>query len=174
MPGSAAGGSFSGPPLGPSWVCRKAVVAHLLLQDGAVTFPDQAYVPNGLLGRLSGMRLFSVQFVLDYVQLRFDGRTPDTPVLNCYAMPAVTAQAGHFVDGQPGYADALRSLIPGVVARTQEATGLGLRIELDTGSAVLHPPAGDLAGPEIALLLGFEDRQWMCWRPGEESFEDLA
>jgi hypothetical protein len=139
-----------------------------------VTFPDQAYVPNGLLGRLSGMRLFSVQFVLDYVQLRFDGPTPDMPVLNCYAMPAVTAQAGHFVDGQPGYADALRSLIPGVVARTQEATGLGLRIELDTGSAVLHPPAGDLAGPEIALLFGFEDRQWMCWRPGEESFEDLA
>jgi hypothetical protein len=74
-------------------------------------------------------------------------------------MPAVTAQAGRFGDGQPGYGDALRSLICGVVARTQEATGLGLRIELDTGSAVLHPPAGDLAGPEIPLLPGFEDRQ---------------
>ena len=137
-------------------------------------FPGQAYVPPGLLGRLSGMRLFSVQFVLDYVQFRFGGRTPDMPVLSCNVMPAVTVQAGHFADGQPGYADALRSLIPGVVARTQEATGLGLRIELDNGPVVLHPPAGDLAGPEIALLPGFEDRQWMCWRPGGESFEDLA
>ncbi len=105
--------------------------------------PDQAYVPNGLPGRLGGMRLFSVQFVLDYVQLRFDGPTPDMPV---------TARAGHFADGQPGYGDALRSLIPGVVARAQEATGLGLRIGRDTGSAVLHPPARDLAGPQIALL----------------------
>jgi hypothetical protein len=96
------------------------------------------------------------------------------PILNCYAMPAVTAQADRFVDGQRGYGDAQRSLIPGVVTRTQEATGLGLRIELDTGSAVLYPPAGDLAGPEIALLPGFEDRQCMCWRPGGESFEDLA
>jgi hypothetical protein len=48
------------------------------------------------------VRLFSVQFVLDYVRLRFDGPTPDMPVLNCYAMPAVMAQAGHFADGQPG------------------------------------------------------------------------
>lgn len=41
------------------------------------------YVPNELLGRLVRCRLYSVQFVLDYVQLRFDGSTPDMPVLNC-------------------------------------------------------------------------------------------
>ncbi len=41
------------------------------------------YVWNDLLGRLVGCRLYSVQFVLDYVQLRFDGPTRDEPVLNC-------------------------------------------------------------------------------------------
>jgi hypothetical protein len=55
-----------------------------------------------------------------------------------------------------------------VFHRQQRITGIA------HGSAALYPPAGDLAGPEIALLPGFEDRQWMCWRPGEESFEDLA
>ena len=31
------------------------------------------YVSNELLSRLIGFRLYSVQFVMDYVQLRFDG-----------------------------------------------------------------------------------------------------
>lgn len=115
-----------------------------------------------------------MQSVLDYVQLGFEGPTPDMPVLNCYTMPAVTVQAARFADRQPGCADALRSMIPGAAARPGEAAGLGLRIELDTSSAVLHPPAGDLAGPEIALLPASDTGKWMDWRPGGESFEDLA
>ena len=31
-----------------------------------------------------------------------------------------------------------------------------------------------MLGPEIALLSGFVDGRWMCWRPGEESFDDLV
>jgi hypothetical protein len=34
------------------------------------------------LSRLIGCRLYSVEFVMDYVQLRFDGPTEDMPVLN--------------------------------------------------------------------------------------------
>lgn len=134
----------------------------------------QAYVPNELLGRLVGLRLYSVQFVMDHVQLRFDGPSPDMPVLNCDVMPAVELGSETLVDGQIGYADALRSLIPGVVRRTEEGTGIGLRIAFDAGTIAVHPAREDLTGPEIALLGGFEDRRWMCWRPGEESFQDLA
>lgn len=132
------------------------------------------YEPNGLLGRLVGFRLFCVQFVLDYVQLRFDGPAEDMPILNCDALPAVTISGHTVTDGLPGYADALRALIPGTVLHTQEATGIGLRIELDSGDLTLHPTRSELVGPEIAILNGFTDRRWMCWRPGEDSFEDLA
>lgn len=55
-----------------------------------------------------------------------------------------------------------------------EETGHGLRIDFDEGTICLHPGIDDLSGPEIALLTGFEDGGWMCWRPGKESFEDLA
>ncbi len=132
------------------------------------------YEPNELLGRLVGFRLYSVQFVMDYVQLHFDGPTKDMPILNCDVMPAVTISGHTVTDGLPGYADALRSLISGTVMHTEEATGIGLTIELDNGRVVLHPTRAELAGPEIAMLSGFSDRHWMCWRPGEDSFEDLA
>lgn len=143
------------------------------VQDGDMSSTGHDYVPNELLGRLVGFRLYSVQFVLDHVQLRFDGPTQDLPVLTCDAMPAVVTEAGAVPDGQRDYADALRSLIAGTVINTAEATGAGLRIDLDRGSIVLHPTADDLPGPEIAMLSGFKDGRWMCWRPGEDSFEDL-
>lgn len=132
------------------------------------------YVPNGLLSRLVGFRLYSVQFVMDYVQLRFDGPTDDMPFLNCDVMPVIETQAGAIGFGELGYTDALVALIPEEVVRATEATGGGLRIEFSSGTVVLHPRFDDLVGPEIAYLSGFTDGQWMCWRPGEESFEDLA
>jgi len=139
-----------------------------------MTLEHHAYVPNELLGRLVGFRLYSVQFVMDYVQLRFDGPTKDMPVLNCEVMPAVETPAGMVVTGQLGYADALTALIPSEVVATSEATGSGLRIEFDARAIVLHPRFDEYTGPEIAVLDGFQDGQWMCWRPGEESFEDLT
>jgi hypothetical protein len=35
-----------------------------------------------------------------------------------------------------------------------EATGVGLRVELDGGAIALHPSREELTGPEIALLQG--------------------
>jgi hypothetical protein len=60
------------------------------------------------------------------------------------------------------------------VAATAEATGQGLSVDFAMGSVSLHPSRDEVVGPEIAMLSGFEDRAWMVWRPGEESFEDLA
>src|SRR4051812_29818715 len=115
----------------------------------------QQYVWNDLVGRLIGSRLYSVQFVLDYVQLRFDGSRDDDPFLNCDVMPVVETGERRIVPGQPGYADALVSLIPGVVIATAEAGRQGLRLELTTGAVVLLPTPDELVGPEIALLSGF-------------------
>ena len=131
-------------------------------------------MPNELLSRLVGFRLYSLQFVMDYVQFRFDGATEDMPVLNCDVMPAVETPAGVAVPGDPGYADQLVALIPDEVVGTTEATGGGVRIEFPSATVVLDPKADELVGPEIALLGGFADGQSMCWRPGEEAFEGLG
>jgi hypothetical protein len=134
------------------------------------------YVPNELLSRLVGLRLLAVEFVLDYLQLRFDGDPHDPqPVMTCDVRPAVELGDGPALrNGATGYADALRSLVGELVRSTDERTGVGLRISLETGAVRLHPSGDEIAGPEIAMLSGFPDQSWMVWRPGEESFEDLG
>ncbi|MGW0764259.1 hypothetical protein [Streptomyces sp. NPDC002676] len=132
-----------------------------------------AYERNSLLGRLVGFRLFSVQFVLDYVQLRFDGPADDRPVLTCDVLPIVTLSGQRFSPAEAGWTDALRGLISQHVTATHEETGIGVKVDLSTGSIQLHPTESELVGPEIAMLNGFVDNSWTVWRPGEDAFEDL-
>ncbi len=136
---------------------------------------DASWVPTGLLKRLVGSTLYSVEFVMDYVQLRFDGdeisRGP--VVMNCYVWPRVVFGDQSWSERDLGYADAFRGLIPGTVSRTVEATGAGVRVDLDTGSVVVHPELEEVH-VEIAELHGFDDGAWMVWRPGETSFEHLV
>ncbi|MEU0236377.1 hypothetical protein ABZ234_01670 [Nocardiopsis sp. NPDC006198] len=132
------------------------------------------YVLNSLLGRLVGCRLYSVQFVMDYVQLWFYSETSDDmPLLNCDVLPQVVLDGRRFTLEECGWAEALRALIGQHVIATQEKTGIGIKVDFDRGAIQLHPTEGELDGPEIAMLSGFEDRSWMVWRPGEEAFEDL-
>ena len=135
-----------------------------------------AYEPNELLGRLVGRRLNAVVFSMDYVMLWFDGDVPSggNVVLNCDVYPAVERGGVVFAEPDGGYADHLRALIPEEVTGTAEQTGTGIVISFASGRLILHPAAEELAGPEIAMLSGFVDGSWMVWRPGEESFEDLA
>ncbi|GAA2244985.1 hypothetical protein GCM10010401_17840 [Rarobacter faecitabidus] len=135
-----------------------------------------AYVPNELLSRLVGDRMYSVEFVVtDYVQFRFDGPpTGDGPVtLNCYVWPKVIYDGTIWQEVDLGYADALRKMTPGTVVSTSEQAGSGIRITLDTGVIILHPKTEEV-DVEIADLTGFPDHEWMVWRPGEDIFEDLA
>lgn len=137
------------------------------------------YVPNELLGRLVDMRLLSVEFILDYVVLRFDGDAAEpNAMLSCDVMPHVEASDGtRLRDGQSGYVRTLRSLVGHDVTATSEGEGAGrgLRVEIASrGAVVLDPAMEELNGPEIAMLSGFPDDAWMVWRPGEEAFEHLA
>jgi len=133
------------------------------------------YVPTDLLSRLVDHRLYSVEFVLnDYVQFRFDGEQgPGHVMLNSYVWPVVRQDGRQWREQELGYADALRRLAPGTVISTSEETGSGIRIELDTGTIVIHPAKEEIF-VEIAELSGFPDGRWMAWRPGEDSFEDLV
>jgi hypothetical protein len=131
-----------------------------------------AYLPNELLGRLVGFRMYSVTLVMDYVQLGFDSASEETATMNCDVWPEITVDGAVFHEPDLGYTDALRGLIPGIVLETRESTGLGLLLVLDTGSIRLHPRIEEVHA-EIAMLSGFSDGSWMVWRPGEDSFEDI-
>ncbi|MEU8185520.1 hypothetical protein AB0B86_32635 [Micromonospora sp. NPDC049047] len=134
-----------------------------------------AYIPNKLLGRLVGLRLYSVQFVMDYVQLRFDGElSNEVPVLNCDILPAISRADRTYLPGEPGWADALVGLIPQVVTDSCERTGTGIELRFSDAALRLHPTPKQIDTPEIAMLSGFDDGRWMVWRPGEDSFEDLT
>lgn len=132
------------------------------------------YVPNELLSRLVGDRLVAVTFVLDsYLQLQFDEAN-----MNVEVWPVVTFGDRTWNVADVGYADSLCHLCGGSVVATSEKPGDGLRIVLSTGGIHINPTL-DEVHVEIALLqlrgspeLG-EPGQWMCWRPGEASFEDL-
>ncbi|MEV0673217.1 hypothetical protein [Mycobacterium sp. NPDC050441] len=134
------------------------------------------YIPNELLSRLVGARLYSVEMVLnEYLHLMFDGAAGggEPAVLACYVWPVVESSGRVWHESDLGYADSLRKLTPGAVTSTVEQTGIGIRIELDTGTLVIHPKLDEVY-VEIAMLTGFTDGAWMVWRPGEDSFEDLA
>ncbi|WJH23696.1 hypothetical protein [Pseudarthrobacter defluvii] len=134
-----------------------------------------SYVPNELLSRLVGQRLYAVEFVLnDYVQFRFDkDEAPGHVTFNTYVWPVVRQDGRVWREQELGYADTLRRLAPGTVISTTEETGSGIHVELDTGTIVIHPAKEEIF-VEIAELSGFPDGRWMAWRPGEDSFEDLA
>jgi hypothetical protein len=134
------------------------------------------YVPNELLGRLVGRRLTAVVFSMDYVIFWFDGDADGRGqvALNCYVYPRVERAGRVLAEPDPGYGDALRSFVPEEVSETSEQVGVGLVLSFPSGRLVLHPSTHELVGAEIAMLGGFEDGSWMVWRPGEDSFEDLA
>jgi hypothetical protein len=137
---------------------------------------EASYIPNRLLARLIGGRMYSIEFVLnDYVQLRFDGApgADESVTLNCYVWPTIETSDRVWRESDLGYADVMRGLTPGGVISTVETTGVGIRIELDAGVIVIHPERDEVY-VEIAHIMGFADHSWMVWRPGEDSFEDLA
>lgn len=144
-------------------------------QAGALVGVASIDDPESLLSRLVGAELAQVVFVMDTLQLRFqDGPTNDFPTLNCDVMPAVEGPDGTVRPDDAGHTDALVALIQQRVTAATVRTGHGLRIELGDAAVVMHPRVEDLVGPEIALLQGFDDREWMCWRPGQDGFEDVV
>lgn len=134
-----------------------------------------SYIPNELLSRLVGGRLVAVTFVLDsYLQLQFDNGN-----MNVEVWPTVYSDGRIWHEADIGYGDCLRHLCGETVVATSEKTGDGLRIKLEQGEIHINPTRGEVY-VEIALLqLAVEPGtaqpgEWMCWRPGEESFEHLA
>ena len=86
---------------------------------------------QGVLSRVVGEQLSSVEFVQDYVQLRFDG-----PTLTCFTRPEVELRERTFRWGEPGYRDELCARIASKVVEVSVLSGDAIRIRFADGAEV--------------------------------------
>ena len=112
------------------------------------SFPDA-------LQRLQGEQLSSVEFLQDYVQLRFDG-----PCLSAYNPHHIVLKDSKIAWGQPGYCDALCKLIAQRVQKVTVAED-AISVAFDN-DAVWTMSLGDQGrtGPEAFYFVDMEGNFW--------------
>ena len=86
---------------------------------------------EGLLQEIVGRQLSSVEFVQDYLQLRFDG-----PTLTAVTLPTVEVGGREIQWGDPGYRDELCARIARKVVSARIRAADLLRIVFDDGATV--------------------------------------
>lgn len=123
--------------------------------------------------------MISVTFIHDFLALTFeeiaeDGHLIDSPRLDCFVWPKVVAAGRELTFGAPGYRDALCACIDASVTAVLDDVNTGMQLEFPDRSLVIKPTLDELPGPEIALLWFPDTEKWDVWRPGEDTFADLA
>ena len=110
------------------------------------------------LKQIETRQLSSVEFVQDYVQLRFDG-----PYLSAFARPIVKMGETKFEYGTPGYCDALCERIGRVVRSVSINENQGIFIDFDDGANIsISLEAQDRQGAEAAVFVD-GTKQWDSW-----------
>ena len=93
---------------------------------------------------LEGQELAAVEFVADYVRLRFDG-----PMLTLYSWPHVLLADFSIAFGEPEYRNALCAQIGELVSKAKLEEMDSLTIEFESGTVIaLSLREEDLDGPE--------------------------
>ncbi|WP_018130076.1 hypothetical protein [Effusibacillus pohliae] len=101
-----------------------------------------------ILQILVGSEMSSVEFVRDYIQLRFDG-----PTLTTFTLPVVTLNATSYDIKTPGYRDALCSLIGREVQNTEILEHVAIRLIFDQNALLeISLREEDYEGPEAAMF----------------------
>ena len=111
-----------------------------------------------LLTRLVGRQLSSVEFVQDYVQLRFDG-----PCLNAFTPPTVAKADRSLAWNSPGYRDMLCENIGKHVSRALVREGDAIVVEFQNGGIIsISLLPADYRGAEAAIIT-FTEKDWAVW-----------
>ena len=96
------------------------------------------------ISAIEGQELSAVEFVADYVRLRFD-----VPLLTFYAWPHVLLEDFSIAFGQPEYRNALCAQIGETVAKAELKELDSLTIEFESGTVIaLSLREEDMDGPE--------------------------
>jgi hypothetical protein len=96
------------------------------------------------LSGLEGQELTAVEFVGDYLRLRFDG-----PMLTMYAWPHLLFPEFSLGYGEPEYRNGLCAQIGETVAKAACEEFESLTVELESGTVIaLSLREEDLSGPE--------------------------
>ena len=93
---------------------------------------------------IEGQELSAVEFVQDFLRLRFDG-----PMLTLYAWPHVLLADFSIAFGEPEYRNALCAQIGEMVAKASLEEMEALTVEFESGTVIaLSLREEDLSGPE--------------------------
>ncbi len=104
------------------------------------------------LEAIIGQDLGAVEFVQDYVQLRFEG-----PLVVFYEWPEVFREEGSYAFGEPEYRDVLCALIGESVATAVVEESEALEIAFENGASLrVSLRVEDISGPEGGSI-GYAD-----------------
>jgi hypothetical protein len=93
---------------------------------------------------IEGQELTAVEFVTDYVRLRFDG-----PMLTLFAWPHILLAEFSIAYGEPEYRNALCAQIGEMVAKASLEELDALTVEFESGTVIaLSLREEELSGPE--------------------------
>ena len=118
---------------------------------------DEPKTLDAALKLLIGEQLSSVEFVHDYLQLRFDG-----PCLTVYSPIHRLLKNGVLIHwGQPGYCDALCGLITHELKMTTVDPQRGLFIFDNDSVWSLSLRDEDYSGPEVLMYVDGSQKMWV-------------
>jgi hypothetical protein len=96
------------------------------------------------ISAIEGQELTAVEFVSDYLRLRFDG-----PMLTMYAWPHVLLADFSIAFGEPEYRNTLCAQVGEMVAKASLEEMEALTVEFESGTVIaLSLREEDLSGPE--------------------------
>jgi hypothetical protein len=109
-----------------------------------------------LFEQLHGTQLSSVEFVHDYLQLRFDG-----PTINVMNPMLVVSGFVQVRTGDDQFRNALCAQIPKIVRKVSVIDEHELMIEFDDSSRIsISLKQADYSDPEAVYYHGFKDDEW--------------
>lgn len=118
-----------------------------------VQYPDL----NAAVGQLKSRVLSSVEFLIDYLQFRFDG-----PCLSAYIYPTIQDSGGSVSWGVPGFRGRLCEQIGGRVADAW-ATDEAVCLRFDSGVLIsVSIRDEDHVGPEALQFTGEDGSIWVA------------
>ena len=111
---------------------------------------------SSAIGQLKGRVLSSIEFVQDYVQLRFDG-----PCLTMYTHPNIDHTEGRSCWGSTGYRDRLCDQIGSTVTDAW-ANEAEVSVGFESGTVIsVSMKDEDYSGPEAVQFVGEDGSLWV-------------